>query len=267
MTTDDVFVCIDGIVPVWSDSDPRSERLTELLFGEEFVAKSEHEGIVLGATGTDLVEGFVPRASLASKTNRPTHRVRRPLIHVYHAPDLVMAAGKMLPMNALVTLTGRSAAVRYPGGGPGSSAVELLTGGWVTEHGVAAIHDFEKHPGELAKSFIGAVYLHGGKTWRGCDGPGLVQTVLAACGHAVPRQINRQILFCEQTYQEVSASSVNPTAASVIYAGESCGLLLGSTVMAARTDTIHVDATPFEEFIEGRRTPPRMFALPFDPAS
>ena len=135
------FVCVDGIAPVRAEPDPQSRQLTDLLFGEEFIAASEHEGLAFGATA-DGVDGFVPRASLAPRSGRPTHHVRRTFIHVYNAPDLMMASDKILPLNALVELTGRSAPLRYPGGGPGSTVVELRSGGWVTEHGVAPIGQF-----------------------------------------------------------------------------------------------------------------------------
>jgi hypothetical protein len=245
MTSDATFVCSDGIVPVRSQPDPQSERITDLLFGEEFVARSEHEGVVFGATRADKVHGFVPRESLASKSGGPTHRVRRTFIHVYYTPKLVAAAGKILPMNALVEVTGRSAAVLYPGGGPGSTVVELRSGGWVTDQGLSPIDQFEGDLLSVAAMFVGAVYLDGGKTWLGCDGPGFVQTVLAACGYKIPRRLADQAEF----FRVASASSVSFAPLSVIYCGDSCAFGLESgEVIGASLEEMRVIRTSREMF-------------------
>jgi hypothetical protein len=262
MTTG-TLVSIDGVVPVRADLNPQSERLTDLLFGEEFVAISEHEGAIFGTTRVDGVEGFVPSASLACRSTRATHRVRRTIILVYHAPDLLTASGKILPMNALVELTGRSAAVRYPGGSPGSTVVELRTGGWVTEQGLSPIDQFEADLGSVASMFIRAVYLHGGKTWFGCDSSGFIQTVLAARGKRVPRERAHQMRLFER--EHIALGSPSPTVGhSVVYSDASCGFLLGNDVVAARTETMLVDVTPLEEFSRRSETPVRIIPISFE---
>ena len=257
MIREATFVCSEGIAPVRSELDPQSELLTQLLLGEEFVAKSEHEGLVFGATAADGVEGFVPSEFLVPRSGRATHRVRRTFIEIYRAPALTMAAGKILPMNARVELTGRSAAVRYPGGGPGSTAVELRSGGWVTEQGLSPIDRFETDVRAVARMFIGAVYLHGGKTWLGCDGPGFVQTVLAACGLKIPPQIEQQVRYFEGRPH----GGEGPGSRAVIYSGTSCGFLFGGDVIAARPRTMLVDVSSRKDFLADSRDRPRIFPL------
>jgi hypothetical protein len=258
MTPEATCICSEGIAPVRSEPDPQSELLTQLLCGEEFVAKSEHEGLVFGATAADGVEGFVPGAFLVPGSGRATHRVRRTFIEIYRAPALTMAAGRILPINALVELTGRSSPVRYPGGGPGSTAVELRSGGWVTEQGLSPIGRFATDVQAVARMFIGAVYMHGGKTWLGCDGPGLVQTVLAACGIHVPRQLERQVRYFAG---RPSATGTDPRTCAVIYSDTSCGFLFGGDVVAARPETMLVDVSSREDFLIGCPDPPRIFSL------
>src|SRR5579871_859543 len=197
MTTDDTLVCIDGIAAVRSAPDPLSGRVTDLLFGEEFIATSAHEGVVHGTTRADGVEGFVPAESLAARSGNATHRVRRTFIHVYPAPDLVAAPVAILPMNALVDVTDRTTPLRYPGGGPGSTVVQLRSGGWITDRGISPVDCFATDLRAVAAMFVGAVWMPGGKTWLGCDGAGLVQTVLAACGMNVPRRLGEQRRFFE----------------------------------------------------------------------
>jgi cell wall-associated NlpC family hydrolase len=258
MSPEATHVCSEGIAPVRAAPDPQSELLTELLLGEEFVAQSEHEGLVFGATAADGIEGFVPAAFLLPRAGGATHRVRRTFIEIYRAPALTMASGKILPMNALVEVGGRTAPVRYPGGGPGSTAVELRSGGWVTEQGLSPAGHFATDVQAVARMFIGAVYLHGGKTWLGCDGAGFVQTVLAACGMQVPRRLEQQIRYFEG---RGPASDAQAHRHAVIYSGTSCGLLFGNDVVAARPQTMLVDVSSRRKFLMDSPNQPRVFAL------
>lgn len=256
-------VCIDGLVPVRAEPDPLSERLTDLLFGETFTASSEREGLVFGST-EDGIQGFVPSVSLAARSGPATHRIQRRFIHVYQAPDLRNAAGTTLPMNSLVQLTGRSAAISFSSGGPASSMLELRSGGWISDQAVVPIGHFEKNWTTLAHSFVGAVYLHGGKTWLGCDGSGLVQTLFAAFGFRIPRQLSLQIQFFERQFEETTIPHTSaPLPASPIYFGSSCGLAFERSVVAARIETMQVDVTSLEEFLDPKRvhsdTRPRIF--------
>jgi hypothetical protein len=261
MTSDEILVCIEGIVPVRSTPDPQSARVTELLFGDEFIARSEREGLVHGSTRADGVAGFVAREALAAKSDHATHRVRRTFIHVYPSPDLVAAAATILPMNALVAITGRSAPLRYPGGGPGSTVVQLRSGGWVTEQGLASLERFATDVRTVAAMFVGAVYLQGGRTWLGCDGPGLVQTVLAACGMNVPRQIAAQREFFANRAMAESEDRFSSPAGSVVYSDVACGFLFDDQVIAARPETMLVESTTFDEFSKTCAGPIRAFPL------
>jgi hypothetical protein len=231
-----MFVCAEGLVPVRASADPQSERLTELLFGEPFIARSEDEGLVFGLAEGDGIEGFVPRDALAPGPHSPTHRIRRTFILLYDEPDLRKCNGRALPMNGLLELTGHSAVVRFPSGGPGSSsAAELRTGGWVTEQGLAPVDQFETDLRSVAESFVGAVYLPGGKTWLGCDGPGFIQTVLAACGLNVPRRLDEQLDFLRRKDQPIALGA---TPASVIYHTDAWGFGFadGQAIVASLED-------------------------------
>ena len=261
MTTDEILVCIDGIVPVRSAPDPQSGRVTDLLFGEEFVARSVHEGVAHGTARADCVEGFVPAASLAARSGDATHRVRRTFIHVYPAPDLVAAPMAILPMNARVEVTDRSAPLRYPGGGPGSTVVQLRTGGWITDRGISPVDRFATDVREVAAMFVGAVWMTGGKTWLGCDGPGLVQTVLAACGMHVPRRLVEQRRFFEDQGVPKGDRRAIGAAGAVVYSDAACGFLFGEQVIAARPETMLVESISMDEFSQTCAGPVQMFPL------
>jgi hypothetical protein len=107
------------------------------------------------------------------------------------------------------------------------------------------------------------VYLHGGKTSLGCDGPGFVQTVLAACGHKIPRRLPEQLEFFGQMGRTTSAGH---TTSSVIYCGESCGFgFKNGEVIAASPQEMQVISTSQSQFFRGKPNSemgPHIFAIP-----
>ena len=259
------LVCVNGIVGVRSQPDPQSEQLTELLFNECFLAESEHEGLVLGVTEADGIRGYAPRAAFLPKSGRPTHRVRQPIVHVYAAPDLRGPWLLMLPMNALVELTGRVSFLRSLPVNDKVRFVELHTGGWVAECCLVNAKQFETSPEVVARSFVGTPYLHGGKTRLGCDGAGLIQTVMAACGLAIPRQLSAQRKYFEDQSQRTQLPKQSTPSAALFYSSERCGFLFNTDIISANPETMQVDVTSFEEFREIERTsgsPLSIFPLP-----
>lgn len=212
-----MLVCTQSVAPILRSPDPQSERLSDLLFGEAFAIRHEQGAWAFGA-GPDGTEGCVALASLAAPSGAATHRVRRGVVQRFDEPALTRTSGVLLPLNARVRLTGATAAIRYPGGGPGSIVVELESGGWVTQQGLAPIDEPERDLRAVAEGLVGGAYLHGGKTWIGLDGPGFVHTVLAACGLAVPRALDAQRAFIAESKLTVGAEPV-----SVTHADGACG--------------------------------------------
>ena len=185
------LICTLPAAPLRQAADAASGRLSELLFGEAFEVWRDHGDWVLGRA-TDGTEGFAPKAALSETPAEPTRRVRRPGLRIFHEPVLTEAGGVVLPMNARVALTGRTAAVQ-----PGSIVAELAGGGWAADQGLAPLDEPETDPHAVGESLLGAPWLHGGRTWAGMDGPGLVQAVLGAGGHAVSRSVEAQTIAAQ----------------------------------------------------------------------
>jgi cell wall-associated NlpC family hydrolase len=99
-----------------------------------------------------------------------------PSSFVFSAPDLKSEPLGPLWLNSRLTVTGSE--------GTWSALAE---GGYAfTRHLAALDHRFADYVA-VAEQFVGVPYLWGGRTFRGLDCSGLVQTAMMAAGRACPR--------------------------------------------------------------------------------
>lgn len=157
------------------------EQLDQLLYGETFAVLDEVEGWAWGQARRDGYVGFVDRADLAEPRALPTHRVATLRAYVFAAPDIKSQASGPLSVNSLVRPESTQGRFRM---------VDRL--GWVFEHQLAPLGQFETDFVAVAERFAGAAYLWGGREAEGVDCSGLVQQALFACGRTCPRDTDQQ---------------------------------------------------------------------------
>lgn len=159
-----------------------AEQVSELLFGEAFEGLLERGAFVFGRCGRDGYVGWTARDGLAEAGTLPTHQVRALATFAFAEPSIKRPVRTRLPMNALVTVTGREGAF-----------AELEDGGYAPLKHLAPLGVFDERPHEVALRFLGAPYLWGGRTADGLDCSGLVQAARFACGLAAPRDSDQQM--------------------------------------------------------------------------
>ena len=263
MAHDKPFSCIRTRSPVYCEPSEGAPPLTELLFGETFLVEAEGSDYCAGRLPGDETKAYVRADALAPEAAPASHRVARKLIAVYRAPVLNGAVHMQLPLNGLVRLSGARDTIRYGSGRPGTEAVELAGGGWVAMQGLVPAERALPGIEDAAGLLVGAPYVRGGKTWLGCDGAGLIHTVLTACGVPMPRGLDAQLRHLENLGQALNAPPQADTC--LIYAGDSAGFLLrGCDVVAASDADVQVVRQPMRDFF-ARNTPARFFKHP-DPA-
>jgi hypothetical protein len=170
--------------PLHAEADKSSEMVSEMLFGETLEIKSEHGEWMYVRTLRDQYEGFLHRHHITHLLLDPTHQICALQTHVYKTPDYKKPPLTALPFLARVTLMDEAEQKGF---------TEMVGGGWV-----ASLHLEDitaRHPDftETALRFIGTPYLWGGRTSRGLDCSGLVQTALLAAGIPCPRDTKDQI--------------------------------------------------------------------------
>ena len=178
---------IDGVAPL--RRAPRSDAAldTEALMGETLrVFEDDDEGWSWVQLDRDGYVGWMPsHALLKGVAPVAGHRVSALRTFVYpgasikEPPIAWVSFGAPVSVARMVEANGRRFAVTAEGG-----AI-------VAQH-LAAIDSHESDPVAIAERFLGTPYLWGGRSSRGLDCSGLVQTVLAACGVAAPRDADLQ---------------------------------------------------------------------------
>lgn len=148
---------------------------TQALFGEEVVVYDENNGWAFVQLQTDGYVGYLPVSALAAPA-KPTHRINVPRTLVYPAADMKRPAVMALPMQARLAVSNI-----------GEKFVEVAELGWVWRDHVVPLSQTEADFIAVARHFLFAPYLWGGKSVSGIDCSGLVQIALHACGRPCPR--------------------------------------------------------------------------------
>ncbi len=172
----------EPIVTLHAAPRPDATRQTELLLGERvLVFETTSEGWSWLKTVRDGYVGYVPTSGLTRQLTRPTHRVAVPATFLYVVPDVKARPETSIPMNAVVEIICDDGRFARTAGGRFLYALHL-------KPIASAEDDFVA----VAEEFLNVPYLWGGKTQRGLDCSGLVQTAMQAAGLSCPRDTDMQ---------------------------------------------------------------------------
>jgi cell wall-associated NlpC family hydrolase len=173
---------VDPIVPLRASPRGDATRQTELLMGERVtVFDTTPEGWAWLKAIRDGYVGYAPSSSLTRDLSTPSHRVAVPSTFLYVTPDTKSVPECSLPMNAAVEITGEQGKFATTKGGSFLYMPHLRPFASAEDDFVA-----------VAEQFLNAPYLWGGRTQRGLDCSGLIQTALHAAGFNCPRDTDMQ---------------------------------------------------------------------------
>lgn len=158
-----------------------ARQASELLHGEDFTVLEEHDGWAWGHSVRGGYVGWLRVEGLSAEPEAPTHKVTALRTLLYPAPDVKQPFADILPLGALITVTGEEGAWKQVSGG-----------GWIYDRHLAPLADKAGDPVAVALRFVGTPYLWGGRTSIGIDCSGLVQVALQAAGIGCPRDSDQQ---------------------------------------------------------------------------
>jgi cell wall-associated NlpC family hydrolase len=169
---------------------PRADAAidSEALLGEALrVFETTAEGWSWVQLETDGYVGFVAAEAIGAPDPAPTHRVTALRTFVYPAADMKLPPLAVLPFGARLALGAPAETRRTPYFWlvDGSGAV-------VAQHVAPIDAPLDRDFVAVAARFLETPYLWGGRSAFGIDCSGLVQTALAATGHAAPRDSDQQ---------------------------------------------------------------------------
>ncbi len=180
---------VAGRAKVYAAAQDGANQVTEALYGEEVTAFDRQGGFVRVKLARDGYVGWLQASDLMDCRLEPTHRVAVLRTHAFAEPKvsatplLELALGVTLRVEndvepwLEISLPSRSAFVR-------KTVLEPLSAP-LLEPTAAAIT-------RLARAFMHAPYVWGGRSAWGLDCSGLVQTVYRAHGLFLPRDADQQ---------------------------------------------------------------------------
>lgn len=167
--------------PLRREPRPDAPLDTEALAGETVAVYEQHEGWAWGQLGGDGYVGYLPDDALRPDAAAPTHHVSALLSHVYPGASIKLPPLSVLPLGAVVAVTGES-----------GDFLVLADGGHVWRGHLQPLGEVAPDFVAVAERFEHLPYLWGGKTAQGLDCSGLTQVSLAAAGIAAPRDTDMQ---------------------------------------------------------------------------
>jgi cell wall-associated NlpC family hydrolase len=174
------MVCAAPQVAMRGQPDAKASAVSELLHGEGFDLFDQSGDWAFGRSAHDRYTGYLPMAALAEPPAEPApnHRITARSAPVFTAPDIKSPILHHLPMGSHI------AAVED------GRFLALSGGGYLHAAHIAPLADTSLL--SVARRYIGAPYVWGGRSPRGIDCSGLVQASLGFCGVAAPRDSDQQ---------------------------------------------------------------------------
>ena len=192
------------------------EAGSELLLGEPFLAVEVGEEWAWGYCGADRYVGYVAAAAIGPAV-AATHRVSTASALLFGEPDIRSAHVAELALGAQLVSRGRS------------GLFHAVEGGFIHERHVAPVDRAAGDWVEVARQFVGAPYLWGGRTRWGIDCSGLVQVALATGGILAPRDSDMQ-------FETLGRAVDTPRRGDLIFFPGHVG------IMVDETDLLHANA-------------------------
>ncbi len=218
----------DAQAPLRREPAPDAPLDTEALKGERVtVYERNDEGWAWGQLESDGYVGWLPSNALGPLGPPPTHRVTALRTLAFPGPSIKLPPVEALPLGARIAITRME------------EPFAVSAGGYIPAQHLAPLDTAETDFVAVARRFLGAPYLWGGKTGLGLDCSGLVQVALTACGIACPRD----------TYMQESAFG-QPVDLSDLRRGDLVFWRGHVGIALDRTSLLHANAFHMEVAIE-----------------
>lgn len=212
-----------------------SNRDSQLLYGEAFVAEHKEGEWMFGHSVHDGYKGAVRRSLMQPKSSEQTHTVIAALSALYPQPNFKTRPIMPLPFLSRLTVNEEKRENGF---------VRVDKRGWVFETHINRSDSLKTFDiVDTVLMFRYAPYLYGGRSAIGLDCSGLVQLALMAAGKSCPRDSDQQI------HMGAAVEKVdNLQRGDLVFFKGHVGIMLDQTqVLNATARTMRVEIEPLSE--------------------
>jgi len=173
---------------LYEAASAEGDPVSELLPGERFAVIEYAGGWAWGYSMGDRRVGYVEAIQLTEPTE-PTHIVCEPSAPIHPGGGIDSPILCRVPMGARLHGVEKGPCLH-------------TEAGCVPMCHLRRVGECEEDPVTVAERLVGVPFAKGGRTFRGLDGPALVQLAFGLCGPAVPREIDQQRVMGETVADE-----------------------------------------------------------------
>ena len=175
------FFCKKQISNIFKTPNKTSERVSQLLFGEDFVVLKNNKDFYYGYSAFDKYYGYVLKKNFQENNNKKKYRITKQKSFLFTGPTDNQITKKYILFNSLVPIIEKN------------NNFIKINKYWIKKNSINKINsnNFLK----TLPFFFKTRYLWGGNSIKGIDCSGLVQELLKSINHKCPRDSKDQINF------------------------------------------------------------------------
>jgi len=176
-----------SLANIYSKASPKSEVMSQILYGEKFKILNKKKGWVKIRTNYDNYVGFIKKDNFYNKF-KPKFKIFK-----FKSKIFIRKNNRFLPSKKYL----------YFGSGvsvlnSNKNFIEFEKNKWIKKRDTKAIFHQEKNFIKIFKLFLNSKYLWGGKTSDGIDCSALIQIYFYYNRIFFPRDSKDQIEFCKK---------------------------------------------------------------------
>jgi hypothetical protein len=171
------------VANIYKKNNKRSEIVTQILFGEKFLAQKKLGLFYKGYRSYDKYKGFIGIKDLELDKSKKTHKIISRECFLYKEPNLRTKLNKKIFFNSKISILNQK-----------NNFVQISIG-WILKKNIRPINFKKKHFCDNFKVYLNTKYLWGGNSPVGLDCSALVQELLKFNNIYSPRDSKDQKVF------------------------------------------------------------------------
>jgi hypothetical protein len=172
-----------SIANIYKKNNNKSEIVTQILLGENFITQSKFGKFYKGYKAYDKYKGFIEAKDLHLDKNKKTHKIISKECNVYKKPNNKYRLNKKIFFNSRISILDDK-----------NNFIQTKNG-WILKKNVKPINFRKKHFLDNIKLYLNTKYLWGGNSPKGLDCSALVQELLKFNNIYCPRDSKDQKKF------------------------------------------------------------------------